>query len=644
MTFRRLARSNVTGNWHRYVAFFLSSAFSVMIFFIYAAFLFHPDVASGHIRAADKVRQGMVLCEYIIVIFSFFFVLYSMSAFMKSRKKEFGLFRLFGMTDRQIYKLVVYENMLIAIIAIAIGIGFGTLFSKLFFMALAELLQVDSPIRFIIAPKAIWLTAAGFFALFGLITLFTLRHVGRSQIVELLKASKKPKSVPAFSRWLTLLSVVCLAAAYYMAYSAKMHTIIVVMMPILAIVTIGTYFLFTQASVAILRRLQKAPGYYYRHTNLITIAQLVFKMKDNARTLFMVAILSAIILTASGTFFVLYQDTTNKSLEHYPQTIGITEQGTNAHRVIHPDEVKRLLAENGLQLSYEVKLEAVPAPITLQQMGSRQAEALFIPEEAYNNLAKLMDRKTVDVEPGHFVYMYPYKEGSLEFFKPGSRLETSVAGKPLSLQSDGQINGGTINSHVYYRGLLVVDDNDYVQWSKDVPHDEKVAYYGFELRDWKQSLAATKAIESAVAKDQMPRFQARIEPYLDYKQFNSLTLFIGLLISVLFFVASGSMLYFKMFTEIQDDQAQFRALSRIGVAESEIRKITGTQIGIIFFVPVAVGIVHAAFAYKSLGNLLGTPVWHYGLIVMGIYAAMQFVYFGLATKAYRRQLGQGQTR
>ncbi|MDF2717815.1 MAG: hypothetical protein K0R28_4740, partial [Paenibacillus sp.] len=65
MTFRKLARSNVKGNWHRYVAFFLSSTFSVMIFFIYAAFLFHPDVVSGNIRAADKVRQGMILCEYI---------------------------------------------------------------------------------------------------------------------------------------------------------------------------------------------------------------------------------------------------------------------------------------------------------------------------------------------------------------------------------------------------------------------------------------------------------------------------------------------------------------------------------------------------------------------------------------------------
>lgn len=641
MTFRRLARSNVRGNWHRYVAFFLSSTFSVMIFFIYAAFLFHPDVISGNIRAADKVRQGMILCEYIIVIFSFFFVLYSMSAFLKSRKKEFGLLSLFGMTSRQIAKLVLYENTLIALFAIAAGIGFGAIFSKLFFMALAELLHVDSPIRFILAPKAIWLTVGGFFALFELITLFTLRNVGRSEIIELLKASKKPKSLPVFSKWLTALAIVCLSAGYYLAFQAKLNTILLYMLPILATVIVGTYFLFTQASVAILRRLQKTPGLYYRHTHLVTVAQLVFKIKDNARTLFMVAILSAVILTASGSFYVLYLDTTNKALDHYPQSFGYTERGEGTFEIMLPDELRRLLTEKGQEIAYEVKLTGIPVPVTLEQMGNRQTEALLVPEEAYNRIAERLNRKTVQVEAGHAIYVFPYREVAVEFFPKGSRLETSADGKPLSYVMDGQLNGSIINTSVDYAGMLVVDDNEYAERFKGIPDNKRMAYYGFETRNWTDSLTASQQIAGTIPERERNRFETRVEDYLDYKQFNSLTLFIGLLVSVLFFVASGSMLYFKLFTEIQEDQTQFKALSRIGVSDEEIRKITGTQIGIVFFVPVAVGVIHAAFAYKSLGNMLGITVWHYGIIVMGIYAAMQFVYFALARRAYMKQLGQG---
>lgn len=612
-----------------------------MVFFIYAAFLFHPDVINGNIRAADKVRFGMVLCEYLIVIFSFFFVLYSMSAFLKSRKKEFGLLSLFGMTNRQISKLVLYENTLIAVLAIAVGIGFGALFSKLFFMALAELLEVESPIRFYLAPKAIWLTVGGFLALFELITLFTLRQVGRSQIVELLKAAKKPKSVPAYSVWLTVLAAVCLTAGYYMAYQAKLYTILIYMVPILATVVLGTYFLFTQASVAILRRLQKAKGLYYRSTHLVTIAQLVFKMKDNARTLFMVSILSAVILTASGTFYVMYQDTTNRITGNFPQTFGFTEQGEGVHNVIHPDKLKSMVADGGFELLYEVKLTGVPVPITLKQMNNAKADALLVTESDYNRIASQLGRKTIQAEPGHATYLFPYKEVAVEFFEKGSTLVTDAGGTLVAVQIDGQVNGGVIGPNIGYTGMLIVDDGDYAAWTKHIPAASKIVYYGFELRNWEKSLALSQSIENAIPQQERKRFENRVESYLDYKQFNSLTLFIGMLVSVLFFVASGSMLYFKLFTEIQDDQAQFKALSRIGMSDAEIRTITGKQIGLIFFIPVAVGALHAAFAYKALGNILGTPVWHYGIVIVCVYAAMQFGYFLLARNAYMKQLRQG---
>ena len=45
MTFRQFAFRNVLRNKRTYAAYFLSSAFSVMIFFVCALFLFHPSIA-----------------------------------------------------------------------------------------------------------------------------------------------------------------------------------------------------------------------------------------------------------------------------------------------------------------------------------------------------------------------------------------------------------------------------------------------------------------------------------------------------------------------------------------------------------------------------------------------------------------------
>ncbi|OAJ75480.1 hypothetical protein AYJ08_04320 [Brevibacillus sp. SKDU10] len=53
--------------------------------------------------------------------------------------------------------------------------------------------------------------------------------------------------------------------------------------------------------------------------------------------------------------------------------------------------------------------------------------------------------------------------------------------------------------------------------------------------------------------------------YDNAREVISLTMFIGIFVNLLFFLASSSIIYFKLFTELQEDQTQFKALSRIGL-------------------------------------------------------------------------------
>ncbi|QDD86871.1 FtsX-like permease family protein [Bacillus cereus] len=440
MTFRSLAFSNIRGKWRSYSAFFLSSVFSVMIFYIYAAFLAHPDVVNGNIIAADKVRLGMIFCEYVIFIFSFLFVLYSNSAFLKTRKQEFGLFSLFGMTRMQLRRLVIYENLTIAVLAISVGIGLGILFSKMFFIVLSMLLNMSDTITFFVPLQAVGLTMGSFLVLFTLISFWSVLGIGRTEIIELLKASKKTKGELFYSPWLVVLAIVSLLVGYTIALMLNggnfglldMQEFSMLAIGIMVAVVMGTYLLYSQFSILLLRFIQKRYNVYYNRTNMMVIAQLGYKMKDNARMLFIVSILSAIIVTASGAFSIL--------------------------------------------------------------AASAQQEEL--------------------------------------------------------------------------------------------------------------------------------------------KEMISLTMFIGLFISLLFFIAAGSMIYFKLFTELKEDQAQIKALIRIGITDGEIRKIVFTQVGIIFFLPCVVGIIHALVAMKALDNILMSSSWFYSFIVIGIYLVMQTIYFLIACRSY----------
>ncbi|MNI99847.1 hypothetical protein D3C73_1590360 [compost metagenome] len=68
----------------------------------------------------------------------------------------------------------------------------------------------------------------------------------------------------------------------------------------------------------------------------------------------------------------------------------------------------------------------------------------------------------------------------------------------------------------------------------------------------------------------------------------------------------------------------------------ELMKIITTQIAVIFLVPVLVGVVHAAFAFKALQSVMGANVWLYGSTVSGIFVLMQLGYFAVTRHTYMR--------
>lgn len=90
MTFRQFAFNNVIRNKRLYAAYFLSSMFTVMVFFAFAIFAFHPVMTSDSLTSGigQHASFGLLVAGGIIFVFSFFFVLYSMSSFLQSRKRN----------------------------------------------------------------------------------------------------------------------------------------------------------------------------------------------------------------------------------------------------------------------------------------------------------------------------------------------------------------------------------------------------------------------------------------------------------------------------------------------------------------------------------------------------------------------------
>ncbi|HIW32483.1 MAG TPA: ABC transporter permease [Candidatus Paenibacillus intestinavium] len=650
MTFRSLALKNVKENWRSYSAFFLSSVFSVAIFYIYIAFIQHPDVTSGHIMAASKVKSGMEYCLYIIALFSFIFILYSSTSFLKTRKKEFGLFSLFGMTKRQLQKLVFIENMVIGLLSTGTGIAVGILFSKLFFLALGSLLRLQENISFAIPLSAILVTVGIFIGIFFVITLYSTLRIGKGQIIDLLHAHKKPKGELKYSIWQVVLGVICIVGGYGLAATMTIELFIVVALPILILVVVGTYFLYSQLSIVFLQLLKKNRNLYYNKSNLLIIGQLGYKIKDNARVLFTITILSAVVMTAMGTIYIM-QLLSNDQMDYgRPYSIAWTEQKNDTN----PVTTLAYVEEEIKQEKYHIEKN-----VTIEGLILRNYSLAF----TNNRITYGSDEESGRVYDGILIPLSTYNQNASKEnqIKDLNENELAAVGISLSYIKDqtakltGQINGETIEYEitkmteetlmndriVRYAGTYVVPDELYAQWNQQSTDEDRIVFHGIEISNWKKAIPVVEKIQANTNDSDGKLDMSKIIDNAEYTQTMSLTIFIGLFISLLFFIAAGSLIYFKLFTERDEDITMFKSLSRLGVTYKEMRKVVVTQIGIIFFLPCVVGISHALFAMLALDGISESSNWFYSFVVFGIYIAMQGIYFLFASRSYLSSIRKG---
>lgn len=624
MNIRQFALKNVFRNKRLYAGYFFSCAFSVMIFFVYSMLALHPALDfSGNGNYGRGAQAGMDVAQYIIYLFTFFFILYSMSSFLKSRKKEFGICIMHGMSDMQLRRLVFTENIVIGLGATVSGIGAGLALSKWLLLMSSSVLTLEQPLTFYFPVKAIALSGGAFVLLFLIISLFTATILRSSSLIDLLKGSVKPKPEPKASRWLAFLAVFLLALGYGVAFWVKGVLVIFALLPVATVVSIGTYFLFTQLSVYIINRL-KTKKLYRRGTNLITLSDLAYRMKDNARMFFLVAIISTVAFTAIGTLVGLKAVFTNMSTSGSPVMRYESHSG-NKLEAKHAEMIEQSLNKAGI--SYE----AVVFPAKFVEDAKTEKSYQVISVSNYNQLMKT-NLGLRDDEAHLFYQVNPMN------IQQEKSEETSVALAPdkTFAVTANEAMPEAITQNVSGHRVIVLSDAAF----QGLPASERDdMIYTYLIEDWKSTLAVAKQLNKQLGDpDGNYLFRARALMLNDVNQGFGQIYLSGLFIGAVFFVAAGSFLYLRLYSDLDQDTVQYRAISKLGLTEGELSKIVSTQIGLLFFVPIVVAIVHGAVALNSLQNTFSMSLVKESAIVLGSFLAIQIIYFIFIRANYVRKL------
>lgn len=618
MTFRKFALNNVLRNKRIYAAYFLSSLFTVMVFFTFANFAFHPALTGDEIN--NKVTLGMLVAGGIIYIFSFFFILYSMSSFLQSRKREFGVLIVQGMSNGQIRRMVFLENMFIGFFATVFGIGIGLLFSKVILLIAENVLVMEESLNFYFPIWALLLTFVSFILLFFFISVFVTIVLRTKRLVLLIKGDKIAKGEPKASILLTLLALLLIGVGYYFALTTEGSEVFIALVPVVLLVITGSYFLFTQLSVFLINRLKSRKRLFWKKTNMLLLSDLSHRMKDNARSFFMVAVISTVAFSAIGTLVGL-----NSYL-----TEGIRSVNPFSFDYFMTDDRDELEQINETFKKYNLKTKG--ANIELTRFEQDGHSVVITTPKQYNTYAELIGEAKIELHGDQFTIV----EKSTKHMMPS---EIDLFNKPLVLSDGTEIPIENQNLGIAKADVLPPIDEYYIVseelFSKLGEPTEVNKYFAWQVISGKKEDIIEAGRELTA---EFLGFMAIDFLIHDIQSFWSPIMLVGLFIGIVFFVSAGSFLYFRLYTDLDEDKEKFTAISKIGLTLQEMKKVIGRQITILFFLPIGLALIHGAVALTALSNMFDYNLVLESTIVLGSFLLIQIIYYFLVRFLYTRQV------
>lgn len=631
MNIKQFAINNISRNIKAYVGYLASIVISSALLFSFIMFTSHPDLEIS--QFPDYLKEGLKMSKIIAYLFLFFFVFYSVSIFLKSRYKEFGILYITGISKQQVMKLIFIENIIINIASSVIGVIIGLVFSKIFLVIMSTFLEL-SPLKFYIPINAILSTLFYFIILAILTSVFASFIVKENQVLRLLKGTKIPKPEPKTSLVFVILSICLFVIAYYSAVtSTDQYTTYLRLVPVTSLTILATYLFFSQFSVFFLKKLKLNKRFYRKNTNMLWISNLIYKVKDNARIFFLIAITSAVAFTAIGTVYSFWKDVKRQINLIYPNTMYYStmtlHNDTNKPDSKEKDKERMRFIESKLKKE-NVDYTRINGEFKTVFPKKSDFNVRIMKESKYLEITKTIGVNPISFEDNESISL-------LSSNLPGDKkVKDNVVIGNKSLRIVKQVEECIMPA--YYDNMYVVKDNFYDSIKSKFIVDR---FTTFEVADSSKTTEICRQFENKF------NDESGMQPYLFFskelmiengKLTYSTFMFLAIFIGMIFFVTTSSFLYNKFYMDCQVDKKKYEQLNKLGMTYNEIKKASTIEIGIVFLLPYVVAVIHSIFALTALRNSFDIEVASSAVLVMGSLFLVQIVYFLIVRNNYLKEI------
>lgn len=602
----RLAVSNIKKNKPVYYPFFLTNILSVMIFYVMASIQNQTIIATlpGSYIFVQFLKVGVVMTG----MFAGVFLLYTNGLLIRQRKKELGLYTIFGLEKKHIAKVLMLESLLLTTAGLVAGIVLGIVLGKLFFLVLLKLLHLDSGLTFQFLTKALMQTGICFIVIGVFILFYNLFSVMKAKPVELLYAAHKGDNYHSFVWVKAFLGIICIGSAYTLIFTTPSPIdIIGRVFPIALLILFGTLFFFSSCSVVLLQALKKNDRYYYKPQNFISVSGLIYRLKQNAKGLSNICILSTVVMVIATTTLALYVGQKEMLSFRFPMETKISVSDIADGQPTLPQLVHQTAEQYDVTISREAdyKVTYISGVYKDNTVSVYQPDitcgVYLITWEDYSRIeesAELLETDEVLVfSSSRDLGVSEVNFDSLKYRVKNELLEFAIQNKSI------------LSSETRYFFICPTQkdiDNILAELSPAENKFKQTYSMMFDVAD-------TKGTDfNAVLQNQVVSNYAgaKYENAESERQSDNYTyggfLFIGLLLSLLFMVFLTLVIYYKQITEGYSDRYNFEVMQKVGLDRNEISAIVHKEIRTMFFFPLFMAVIHLAVSLYAVAMLLST--------------------------------------
>lgn len=588
-----ITKSNIKKNFPLYRIYFLATIGLLSIFIAFLNFISDKIIA----EKIEDSGQALVIANgslLFLIVFLVVFLIYFNNFFVRKRSQDLGVLAILGFSKRELTKLLTLENLVILVLSYLVSLLLGPTLYFLAVLVITHLLDFTMEVQWFITVKEI-IESLGILVVVFLINFITNGVIiAKQSLIEFVNFSKKAEKKIRIRKVRAIIAITALLLSYVLCLttvfsSTRKMLLSVGMVPIslliIILVILGSIFTIRYGLTFVISFLKEKKKRLYRPLSNIIYPKFNYRIATKNKLLTVLGGLLTLTVSVTGIMVMLYAYSLNGIERLTPSAIEYNVESENGQV-----NVTNIL-ENGQVSLVDINLLRLNTnpEVTITESGQTIPYFDIINYSDYKELMKAQGRKN-SIEGSESLPLL------INYFPT----EISL-GKTFNLENAYDVTVkqvSTNNVFSFSRSVttLVVSDKLYAELSSRFPEKKMTirTFNGDSIRSsetFYNQFSTVPDVISSYSREHTVK-TANIATYI----------FITFL-SILFIICTGSILYFTSLIEIMENKEEYSYLSKLGYSKKMINRIVGYEIGILFLIPVLIGIINGSMLlifYKYL--------------------------------------------